>query len=214
MTAIAFIDFSGLPKTNLTESDFQEKLKHNTVFAGSMSKRSCVQPCPGTTPNAACTAQEGQTGGESWFCVPTGKCPKEDVDETTGPDPEHLAQQNYSLRSFRDNYLLNSSGGRQFVNLYYGLNVPKGNLTIPFCLETLELVDRVIPLLADLEKNPNSNTILIDSSTKDKLIEYLKEVKLLYNDSSSKSKIDDIIIHVNVLSNRSNVYITHYLENM
>ncbi|RDI12137.1 hypothetical protein [Flavobacterium sp. AG291] len=98
--------------------------------------------------------------------------------------------------------------------MYYSLNIPKDNITLPFCYESVELIgDIILPMTQDLTANPNSGTILIDDAENLKIITYLNKTKNLYNDNSQKIKIDFIINEINFLTNKTNNEITNYLSN-
>ncbi|WP_395044438.1 hypothetical protein [Flavobacterium sp.] len=119
------------------------------------------------------------------------------------------------LISFRDNYLKKIAGGQNVIQYYYQLseNLPLDKIDLSFCKKTFDLIiNKIIPLCSKLEENPNLETnILVDNATKTELINYLKEIKEIYNDSNSKSKIDLLIIEIDSMSNKSNDYITKNL---
>ena len=66
--------------------------------------------------------------------------------------------------------------------------------------------------LFHLRLHPNSSSILIDSAKNVKLIEYLNDIKEIYQDQSSKDKIQYIIDKVNYFTNKSNFFITNNLK--
>lgn len=119
------------------------------------------------------------------------------------------------LHSFRDAYLSVISGGDKVIDDYYFLsnNLPLENVNLELCIRTFDLIENeVVPLSNDLRLHPNSSSILIDSAKNVKLIEYLNDIKEIYQDQSSKDKIQYIIDKVNYFTNKSNFFITNNLK--
>lgn len=119
------------------------------------------------------------------------------------------------MHKFKDDYLSIHSGGDDIINTYYDLSrtLKIEDLTLEFCIETFDLIAYdIVPMTNKLLDNPNSNDILIDNSSKIKILNYLFEIKEIYSDTESKNKIQNLIDKINYFSNKSNNFITSNLN--
>lgn len=174
------------------------------------------------TCGSPCTANNGSECGlnnaEEWFCRKDENCPKDDQEEELTP-PERL---NYNLMGitndlydFRNNYLKSYNGGQKIIDDYYDLGQ-----TLSLSYHTLEqarvtfnlLSSDIIPMINSLKNNPHGNTILINNQLKDKIVNYLQNIKIYYSDAASRNKIDNLIIKTNYFTNRTNSFITNNLH--
>lgn len=214
-TTISFIDFYNLPK-NRYPLELQDKLKGEMKLTHKAPRPDCGRPCE-MGGGEDCTGYYDEGYFPMWYCE-TSICSKNSVEDK-------LFEANYSnydytnidnvLHSFKNNYLFTHEGGQNYITMYYNLSgtLPMENLTIPLCLETMDLIiSDVMPLASNIESNPNLNSnILITTETKNRIISYLNKIRDVYNDQDSKNKIDQLIIKIEFFSNKSNNFITSNL---
>ena len=152
-----------------------------------------------------------------YFCKEDNNCPEDESEKTLRNnniltyDYEQIAD---DLHYFRGNYLKVHNGGQKIIDDYYNLgkNLPLSFYSIQNCDDLFEILSHdIIPIVNSLSENPNSESILINSQLKLKIINYLTTIKQEYTDQNSKDKIDNLIVKINLFSNKSNNYITNNL---
>jgi hypothetical protein len=107
------------------------------------------------------------------------------------------------------------SGGDDIINTYYDLSktFKIDDLSVEFCVETFDLITtEIVPMTNDLLDNPYSSDVLINNSSKTKILNYLYEIKEIYTGIESKNKIQNLIDKINHFSNKSNNFITSNLN--
>ena len=120
------------------------------------------------------------------------------------------------LYSFRNDFLSSILGGQKVIDDYYFLSdkLPLENITLDMCKKTFDLIETdIVPIANNLRANPHTETVLIDNDSNEKIIQYLYEMKQIYQDQSSKDKIQNIINKVNYFTNKSNLFISNNLNN-
>lgn len=175
---------------------------------------SCAHwPCF-ASPSGTC---ERQVGG-NYTCVIQASCKFVQIEHQLTKDsniPYDFISTGKNLRSFRDHYLKPINGGNEIIETYYQLskNLPIEKLSVSLSLETLDIIkNHIVPMSINLQNNPNqNNNILISVNDKELIVDYLLRVKNLYDDTTSKVKIDKIISKVEEFTNKSNFYITNNL---
>lgn len=217
-TSIAFINFLDLPSSNYVINDLQRNINKHKAIKSKLNKEiksensGCrVSPCY-TNSNGNCTAS-----GNSWTCSkPCGKNQLQVYTESNSNYNYNHTLIDADLYSFRNNYLAVNSGGQSITNMYYKLSstLEYQNLTLEYCIKTMDIITEVVlPLAKELETNPNSTThILINNTNRNKLINHLILTKNIYTNSDSKNDIDTLITKINLITNKSNFYITKNLQ--
>jgi hypothetical protein len=224
----SIIDFSKLSSNYSKNSTLQfwlnlpSKTTRKPDGGGGGGGSLCNPPCHSSN-DAACTAQESQSGGEHWFCVPT-KGPdcaaKNSQNILIESNPEFsnssFSSTNISLYNFRDNYLGHTIKGQQLIDAYYYISshLNYTNFTIAFCLNTFDLiVNEIIPPINILLSNPNSNSVPISPDSKIIIINYLNQVKTFTNDADSLTLLDMVANYVTLFEGKTCAFITNYLTN-
>ena len=157
-----------------------------------------------------CTAQESQSGGENWFCVPIvfddedPWCEKARLDANFNGEEIDMETQNTTLRSFRNNFLMNSSNGISYIQNYYYLS-SKINTTadLVYSVQAMNvLINDILPIINKINTAPNGTQILISNTSAAKIVSLLLVIKGKLSDSYDLDLIDEIIVDVNHFKNR------------
>lgn len=216
-TFITFCDGNDLPIKKNINSNLDKNLEKEFLNAGLVRKPKFCDTCDAKDTNGDCIIEGDGQGGVINSCD-EAPCSSEEVERKL-KNSEILSydyiQLNLELHKFKDDYLSIHSGGDDIINTYYDLSrtLKIEDLTLEFCIETFDLIAYdIVPMTNKLLDNPNSNDILIDNSSKIKILNYLFEIKEIYSDTESKNKIQNLIDKINYFSNKSNNFITSNLN--
>jgi hypothetical protein len=217
------INFGKLPVYKHYPSQFQEKI--SSLNIAPLNKLSGITPGGGgagdehycdITCNSKsagyCVAREGQTGGESWYCLSGRGCTKYASDKVFPSNPNiNTETQNVTLRAFRDNYLSKTTKGMKYINNYYYisdrfLDYVDVNFSI---LAMSTLVDDIFPLINTLQNQPSSNSVLYNTTRANKITALLNNIKSKLTNTGDKTIIDGIIADVNYYKNKPVSQVTY-----
>lgn len=214
-------------KTNLPILRYKLKLK-SKIFAGNNLKAEGGKRCPSAY-NGCPSGQKGacqtkdNAGNSGWYC--TGNSGGDDcliVNVGGGLGDALLSgalsvlSVDYSavtntLYQFEGNYLANSQKGLTFIVKHYDLSnrlLGENELNYSFSVPQLvyiatTLSEDFVPVVNQLLTDPNSTSVLYNTSTRDELVGFFNFLKDLYPDQASKNTIDGIISDININCNKT-----------
>lgn len=187
----------------------KNSIDYNSKVGGSGG---CSSPCTGS--GIECKL----LNNGDWGCEKDRDCPEEDQEETLDDAARinyNLVQIKDDLYDFRDNYLNLNNGGQKIIDDYYylGKTLNVNYHTLGKAVVTFDLLKHdIVPMINDLRNNPRSNSILINDVLKNKIINYLINIKPYFDDIDSINKIDNLINKTNFFANKTNLYITDNLH--
>ncbi|SFC70418.1 hypothetical protein SAMN05421780_108154 [Flexibacter flexilis DSM 6793] len=216
----SFIGFMGnviVPNNSNNKRDYlqwvikRELNKINTPMApGGGPVKYCKRPC------------ESSAGDCKFyfFIQPPVLCANPDNTVCRINDVVHVEGNNHddlltNLYDFRDNVLTNGNNGQHYIDLYYQLSdrLPSERITYDFAVQTIDFIENVVlGMTTSLVRNPQAESVLYDDTKANIIINYLSNVKPLYEDDESRREIDRLIDDVRVHTNQSNAEITNYLN--
>lgn len=195
----------------------KKALNYDSRIADDPSKK-CGTPCQLRTKDRICRGIPQDLDGYNISYICDKECKTEEIENKL----LNSSNNNYNYSSiknelwlFRDLYLDRNIGGEKIIGDYYALSdsLRMENFDLDICIRTYDLIsDDISPIIRELNTNPTSNNILYDSDFKQKITDYLLDVKELYNDIESKNKIDNIISKIDYFCNKSNSFITNNLN--
>lgn len=216
-TFITFCDGNDLSIKKNINSNLDENLENEFLNAGLEKKPAVCDSCEARDTNGDCLVESDGQGGVTNACDEAA-CSSEEVERKLKNNnvlSYDYIQLNLDLHKFKDDYLSIHSGGDNIINAYYDLSktFKIDDLSIDFCIETFDLITtEIVPMTNSLLDNPYSSGVLINNSSKTKILNYLNEIKEIYTDIESKNKIQNLIDKVNHFSNKSNNFITSNLN--
>jgi len=106
---------------------------------------------------------------------------------------------------FRDDFMVNSEIGQMYINYYYTLSsYIDGNLSVSLALTTARrLAEFNNVMLVLLDENAFSNTIVIDTTLKNKLIALIEDYRELSTDQEFNDILDVILSDLNNFSGKT-----------
>lgn len=216
-TFITFCDGNDLSIKKNINSNLDENLENEFLNAGLERKPKVCDNCDARDTNGDCIMESDGQGGVYNSCD-EAPCSSEEVERKLKSSDilsYDYIQLNLDLHKFRDDYLSIHSGGDDIINTYYDLSktLKIDDLSLEFCVETFDLITtEIVPMTNDLLDNPYSSDVLINNSSKTKILNYLYEIKEIYTDIESKNKIQNLIDKINHFSNKSDNFITSNLN--
>ncbi len=110
-----------------------------------------------------------------------------------------------TLYRFKNEILVKSQLGRHIINDYYFLSDHlKDKLTINIATKAISItLSDVTPMLNKLINNPNSSDILYGKTTKEKLIDFVEEVRVLSSDQTFNDMLDEVVELIELEANKS-----------
>lgn len=209
------ISLKDIPDIKLrnTRDDYLIKRKLSTIF------QSMLKEAPPTPENCGgfCEIVQDEIC-EKKFALPepTYECEEApcgtngtfnilDDEESMSTDSLNICL-NYGLQyDFRDDFMVNSEIGQMYINYYYTLSsYIDGNLSVSLALTTARrLAEFNNVMLVLLDENAFSNTIVIDTTLKNKLIALIEDYRELSTDQEFNDILDVILSDLNNFSGKT-----------
>lgn len=155
-----------------------------------------------------CVVQERQNGPSSSTCYPKKDfCPTQSTNRVLGNNGYSVGDDKTNdLYIIRDNFLVNSVKGSEYIDNYYYANsvLNFDDITLPFALSVWNLYENgFINRFKTTIQNNSENSVIIDNETKVLLLNLCAKAKALSNDQRFQSIISKVEIDILLYSNKT-----------
>jgi hypothetical protein len=174
---------------------------------------SCGGPCHNKSIFAHCV---GHIGPNTWdpsdiiyICENSTECGAEKMFISLAQDAIDIQEISSTINllwNFKENFLANSTYGQQLISDYYLISAKYNFTTIENARQLRNLLnDKILPIITKLLINDNSvdSEILFNDETAEALKLYVLNVRNSINDSISIQKLDEILLKIEFLKNKT-----------
>jgi hypothetical protein len=138
------------------------------------------------------------------------ECAAGRMSETLQENGSTFSPINFNLMyQFRDEFLSQYNGTKKYINQYYHFSsFLSDKMNLQVIIKTINTLQNFYPVMEILlDSNNNANSIVINESLKNQLLDLINDYKGLSTDSDYRQALDDLVVDVNHYSNRTVSYI-------